>query len=337
MIDTFEVLKKLTDLAGVTGEEETVAEYIAGLFPKCECEHKDGSLIVRLNEKSDTRKTLLIDAHIDRIGLIVTHITDGGFLKVGNVGGVDTRMLAANRVFIGEKRIPGVIATKPPHLSGSDKKPLAIADVVIDTGMDKETVEKHIAPGDRIMFYAPCERLKNDTVAASALDNRAGAAIVIRAGLKLLENGICGDYNVVLLFSAAEEVTERGATISAFGIRPDICLVVDTSFTAVKGEDETKCGKVGGGVMIGVSSTLDSALSKTLFETAKKSGIPYQTEVMPSRTGTNADVISVTAGGVKTATLSFPIKYMHTPSETVSVADMDSTVRLITAFAGGAV
>jgi endoglucanase len=333
-MEAFELIKTLTEADGVTGDETAICETIAEYFPDEKKIIKDGSLIVYLNKKNK-EKTILIDAHIDRIGMIVTHITDSGFLKVGNVGGLDMRILPASRVFIGKNRLPGVICTKPPHLSGKDSKPLEITDIVIDAGFDsKESAENEIFPGDRIMLFEPAQKLLGDVFAASALDNRASAVAVIFAARKLRENRENLRANIVLLFSSAEEVTERGAIISAYDINPDIALVIDTTFAKTHTDTAAITGQIGKGVMIGVSSTLDGELSNTLIKTAKDSDIDHQIEVMPARTGTNADLISINRGGVKTATLSIPIKYMHTQSETVSKRDIDSTVKLICAYAG---
>jgi endoglucanase len=240
------------------------------------------------------------------------------------------RILPASRVYIGKKRLPGIICTKPPHLSDKDAKPLEVSDILIDAGMDKESAEREFSVGDRILLHEKCTRLSGDIVAASALDNRAGAVAVIAAGRKILtENS--QKYNVILLFSSCEEVTERGAIVSAFNINPDIALVVDVTFAKTHGEDDS-CGVTKGGAMIGFSASLDADLSREIVNVAKEKCIPYQLEIMPSKTGTNADVISVSRGGVKTCTLSIPIKFMHTQSETVSLFDIEKTALLIAEF-----
>jgi endoglucanase len=334
-MDLYDLLEKLTESDGVSGDEndicETLAEILSKKFPDAKTKIHDGNLIVNLNEFDPQKKTVLLDAHIDRIGFIVTHITENGFVKVGNIGKTDSRILPAARVYIGKKRFPGVISTKPPHLSDKDTEPLKVTDILIDVGMKKEQAEAKIFPGDRVLLHEKFTRLQGDIVAGSALDNRAGAAAIILAAEKIkLENS--SNFNVVLLFSSCEEVTERGATIGAFSINPDIALVVDVTFAKGHGEDNSVCGKTGGGVMIGVSASLDKNLSSELIDIAKKENIPYQIEVMPSKTGTNADVTSTSRSGVKTSTLSIPLKFMHTQSETVSLSDIESTANLIAAF-----
>ncbi|MDR0974629.1 MAG: M42 family peptidase [Ruminococcus sp.] len=328
-MDLYNLLEKLTDADGVSGDENDICALITDEFPECKTTITDGNLVVFLSEIDPAKKTVLIDAHIDRIGFIVTQITENGFLRVGNIGKTDMRILPASRVYVGKNRYPGIICTKPPHLSDKDTKPFSVSDILIDVGMKKADTEKIISPGDRILLHEKFSKLEGDVVAASALDNRAGAAAVIAAGKKILET--THEYNVVLLFSSCEEVTERGAIISSFNINPDIALVVDVTFAKTHGEN-SNCGETKGGVMIGVSASLDKDLSKELITIAKKKNIPYQIEVMSSRTGTNADVIAVSRGGVKASTLSIPIKFMHTQSETVSIFDIEKTVDLIVEF-----
>jgi endoglucanase len=329
-MELFNLLEKLTETDGVSGDENAICEVIAAEFPDCKATINDGNLTVNLNEINPQKKTVLIDAHIDRIGFIVTQITENGFLRVGNIGKTDMRILPASRVFVGKKRLPGIICTKPPHLSDKDVKPLEISDILIDVGMDKAAAESEISVGDRILLHEKCVRLSDDIVAASALDNRAGASAVVLAGKNIIA-GNFDKYNVVLLFSSCEEVTERGAIIGAYNINPDIALVVDVTFAKTHGENDL-CGRTRGGAMVGFSASLDTDLSRKIMDIANKEKIPVQVEIMPQKTGTNADVITVSRGGVKASTLSIPIKFMHTGSETVSLFDIEKTALLITKF-----
>jgi endoglucanase len=143
------------------------------------------------------------------------------------------------------------------------------------------------------------------------------------------------DCEIYLLFSAAEEVTERGAKIVTQGYSFNTAIVVDSSFAEGNGEDPKKCGKMGEGVMIGVSGTLDTALSNEMIKTAKEKNIPYQIEVMPGKTGTNADELSLGRNGAKTVTLSFPIRNMHTAVEVLSLSDIAAAADLIALYIGG--
>jgi endoglucanase len=334
-MDQLKILEILTDCDGVSGDEKNICEVTSNIltseFPQIKTKIRDNNLIAFLSEKDPNKKTLLLDAHIDRIGFIVTHITENGFLKVGNIGKTDTKILPASRVFVGKDRLPGVICTKPPHLSDKESKPLSISDILIDVGMDKKEVEEKISVGDRVILHEKLTHLQGDRIAASALDNRAGAASIIMATRKIIAENL-SNYNVVLLFSSCEEVNERGAIISSFDIKPDIAIVVDVTFAYSHGEEKDTVGEMGKGVMIGISATLDKEFSNALIDTAKAEKIPYQIEVMPQKTGTNADMISTNIGGVKTATLSIPLKFMHNQSEVVSLTDIEYTADLISAF-----
>ena len=143
------------------------------------------------------------------------------------------------------------------------------------------------------------------------------------------------DYNISVLFAAQEETGERGAQTGAYRLSPDLAVAVDVSFAKTHFESEEDCGIMGRGVMIGVAPSLCAELSDAFINTAKQSDIPYQIEVMNGKTGTDADKISVTKSGVKTVTLSIPLKYMHTPTEVLDLRDIDYTASLIAEFAQG--
>ncbi|MDR0946925.1 MAG: M20/M25/M40 family metallo-hydrolase [Ruminococcus sp.] len=329
-LTTAEILNKLTAVSGVSGDETIVTETILDIIgnENIHIIKNDTDLLLSVGETIPDRKNILIDAHIDRIGFVVTAVTDSGFLKVGNIGGIDSRILSAAEVTICTKsgEIPGVIAVKPPHLSSKDDKPLKISDLVIDTGMSGETAKREIAQGDRVYFKNTAVTMQNGIITASALDNRAGVAAAIAVLLKLKETPSV-KANYYFLFSSQEESTERGAKIVASMIDFDESYVIDTSFAYFDGEPKDKCGIMGKGVMLGISSTLDKGLFNEISNECEAANEPFQVEVMPEKTGTNADVIGGT--GARCITLSIPIKYMHTPVETVEIADIESTVRVL--------
>jgi endoglucanase len=334
----FEIIKNLSEAEGIAGEERIITKRIENYFSPERIIKRGGSLLVSLFPPKPERENLLIDAHIDRIGFRVTYITDGGFLKIGAAGGIDVRVLPAAEVVVMGKNgaLNGVICTKPPHLSGGDneKKTLKTEDFTIDVGMDKASAEAEIPLGSAAYLMNSCEKMTGDRVTGAAFDNRAGAAVLLAALPEIDEKNT--EYNVYYLFSEGEEVNERGAKTATFGIEFDKAIVVDTSFARGNGEDEHKSGKIGGGVMIGVSSTLDRDFSEDMIKIAESGKIPYQIEVMPEKTGTNADEIGVLPGGVKTVTLSFPIRSMHTAVESLSLSDIENTAKLIAAFVRGA-
>ncbi|MDR0992484.1 MAG: M42 family peptidase [Ruminococcus sp.] len=333
----YEILKSLSEAEGIAGNERAVTTRIESFFSPERIIKRGGSLLVSLASPREDRENLLVDAHIDRIGFRVTYITDGGFLKIGAVGGIDTRVLPAAEVTVIGKNgaINGVICTKPPHLSGGDseKKSVKVEDFAVDVGMDKAAAEAAIPLGSAVYLTNTCEKMLGDRVTGAAFDNRAGAAVLL-AALPDINSENC-KYNVYYLFSEGEEVNERGAKTAPFGIDFARAIIVDTSFARGNGEDEHKSGRLGGGVMIGVSSTLDGDFSSEMTDLAKEREIPFQIEVMPEKTGTNADEIGTLAGGVKTVTLSFPIRSMHTAVESLSLSDINAAARLIAAYVKG--
>lgn len=332
-----ETITSLADAHGVSGDENAAAELALSYMKKLtdDCCIKNGNVIGNFGVRTENKKHVLIDAHIDSIGFAVTFITDDGFLKCAGVGGIDRRLLAAQQVVVmGRQEIKGVICSVPPHLTkDGDKKVPSFDELCIDIGMSKVEAEKLVSLGDKVVFLQHCADLQGDRLTGGSLDDRCGAAAVLYAAELLKGESLGCSYTVML--STQEEVGERGAKIGAYDIAPDIALEVDVSFALTSDDSPVKCGKMGGGCMIGISPVLDRELSEDLIETAKKNGLPYQLEVMSGETGTNADRFSVTRCGVRAATLSIPLKYMHTPVEVISLSDVENTAELIAGYIRG--
>lgn len=331
-MDIIEILEKLCKSGGVSGDENEASEIALSYLKKYDENAfiKNGSVFGKIGKGG---KKVLLDAHIDRIGFIVTSLTDDGFIKVANCGGIDKRLLPALPVKIyGKKTINGTFVSVPPHLS-SEEKPLAVDEMYIDTGYEKEELEKIVSKGDTVSFDTSFKKLMGDRVSGSALDDRSGVAAILYALELLKEEEI--NCELQILFSTEEEVGERGAATGAYYLNPDIAIAVDVSFAYASGEKEDKCGKMSGGAMIGISPSLDRELSHTLIGIAKEKNIPYQTEVMNGRTGTNADRFSVNREGAKSSTISIPLKYMHTPTEIVDIKDIISVSELIAEYVKG--
>lgn len=331
--NTFELLSELVGLQGMSGAESEASAYAAKLletFGKTDID-TFGNVICYAGEHNEARPTILIDAHIDEIGMIVTYITDDGFLKVSNVGGLDNRVLPGQRVRIfGKEAFDGVIISTPPHLSGSDTAAISTDELYIDTGLSSEKAREMISLGDRVYIYNTLKRLNEDMVTSHALDNRAGCVAVIRA-LEMIDFSKA-KYNVIVMLSAQEETGERGAKTGAFSAQCDEAIVVDVSFAQTHGESECGTGKLGKGAMIGFSPSLSKEMSSAFVDIAKRYELPYQTEVMSGKTGTNADAIGISKGGVRAVTVSIPLKNMHTPVEIVDLRDIENTAKLIKAY-----
>lgn len=327
-----DMLFALSEKYGASGNESPAAELALEMLREyCpEAEIIDGNVIGNFGVHRDGLPLLVLDAHIDQVGFIVTSITDEGFIKFDHLGGIDRRLLPAQPVIIhGKSDIKGVISSVPPHLS-SGTEVLKFEDAAIDTGLSREELEKTVSLGDSITFDVKCRSLIGERMTGLALDDRCGVAAILKTLELLTEKPL--RYNVTVIFSVQEELGERGAKTGAFRIDPDVAIAVDVSFAMAMGENEKKCGKLGAGPMIGVSPSLSRAVSDSLISTAKKGNIPYQTEVMNGLTSTNADQYSVSRGGSKACTVSIPLRNMHTPVEVIDISDVRNTAELLAEF-----
>ena len=335
-MDIRSTVVSLSEATGTSGSESRAAQLALSMLREyCpDAEIINGNVIGKFGNHREGLPSLLLDAHIDQIGFTVTYITDEGFIKVGNIGGIDRRLLPAQPVIVhGSRDIKGVICSVPPHLTSGSSEVLEMDDVAIDTGMTKEELEKLVSLGDSVTFDVTCRDLIGSRITCGALDDRCGVASILYT-LELLKDSDLA-YNVTVIFSTQEEVGERGAKIGAFEIDPDIALAVDVSFAYAIGEEESKCGYLGKGPMIGISPSLSREISDELINTAKTADIPFQIEVMSGLTGTNADRFSVNRCGAKACTVSIPLRNMHTPVEVIDLTDVEQTAKLLAAYIRG--
>lgn len=326
-MDIKEILFKLSAAAGaggLNGAPDTAADILgkyANIF-------RDGmgNVIGRIFGGSEYN--IMLDAHIDEIGFMVTSVDDNGFVTVTGSGGIDSRLLPAMEVIIhGKKKVYGVFCSTPPHLSKKDDAPLKLGEMHIDTGLGAEA-KKYISVGDRVTYSTVPASLLNGCMTGKSFDNRAGVASLIRTA-ELLSRHDSLPCNVTILLSVEEELGCLGAGSAAYAIKPDEAVAVDVSYAKSPGTPPNKTGLLGGGPMIGVSPTLSGEITGRLKETADDSGIPYQIEAMGGKTSTNADVISISGSGIKTGLVSIPLRYMHTPVEVITETDVENTARLL--------
>lgn len=276
--------------------------------------------------KGESDYTLMLEAHIDEVGFIVTDVDDGGFLTVKNCGGIDLRMLPSKTVIIhGKEKAKGVFCATPPHLGGP-KEYDDISALKIDTLLGHKAKDI-ISVGDFVTFDAEISELQNGRITGKSLDNRAGVACLLELAEKLSGKNL--PYNVVFTFTDTEELGNRGAKTATFQISPDEAIVLDVSFANAPDVPSNECGKLGGGAMIGISPVLDKSISRKLVSIAKENDLVFQTEVMGSRTGTNGDVISVSKSGVKTGLVSIPLRNMHTDCEIIDIKDIENVCELL--------
>ena len=335
-MDITECIFELSAAGGVTGLNGAVDAAATELSRYGEVLRDPfGGLRVTISGRSAHH--ILLDAHIDEIGLIVTAVEEGGFVRFGKCGGVDVRVLGAADVTIwGRQPVPGVVCCRVPHLTKPGDKLPDIEDMAIDTGLTGDGLREMIQPGDRITFAMEPAKLLNGKITGKSLDNRSGCAVLIDTAARIIEGGkpAC---TVTICLSEQEEVGCRGAASAVYAVHPDEAIVVDVSFGDMEGTPAHQCGALSKGPMIGISPTLSGEVTDRLIQLAEQKGIPYQREVMGGRTSTNADAISVAGAGVRAGLVSIPLRYMHTPVEVIDGLDVSGTAALLAAYidAGG--
>ena len=337
-MDLREVIIALCSAHGVSGSEESaaaVAERYLSAFARIQTD-TNGNLYATFGYP-EAKKNILLDAHLDRIGLIVTDINEKGFAKVDKCGGMDVRVLQ-NAVLVTEGGLCGTVCCLPPHLSdGNENKATPMDKVWIDFGLPYEEVVRHVRIGEKLTYFEKPVQLLNGKISAPALDNRCGVAALIKVAEML--SGETLPYQVTILLSAQEETYGSGSMTGTFRVEPDEAIVVDVSFAAQPDISGVYAGiGLQKGTMIGISPILNKKMTEKLLALAQSKAIPFQYEVMSGRTGTNADHIAITKGGFKTAMLSIPERYMHTQAEVIHPDDVAATADLIAAYirSGGA-
>ena len=330
-----ELTIELCRLPGPSGFETPVFDYIADYVRPFADEVKTDALGNLMAWKRCGRigaRTLLLDAHMDEIGLIVT-AAEEGFLKFAALGGVDARLLPAREVrILAREPLFGVIDTMPPHiLSAEEMEKTVPADkLYIDAGLTQEEAERLVPAGTPAVFEGGCGELGGGQLCGKALDDRSCAAILVKAFEDLAGRDL--NVDLCLLISTQEEVGGRGAMTGAWNTAPDYALVLDVTFAKAPDCPDITV-TMGGGPAVGIGPNMNRAMTGALFDLAKEKEIPCQPEVCPGRSGTNAEEIQVSRMGVATALVSLPLKYMHTPVETVLLEDMENTRRLIVEYA----
>lgn len=331
-------LETLTQIPGVSGDEGLVREFIIEKIKDVVDEitvDSIGNLVCCIKGTGESNKKVMVAAHMDEVGLIVSKICDDGFLKFKTVGGIDTRVLISKKVRIGAHGIPGVLGAKAIHLQKkSERETLPKeSDLYIDIGAtDKESAEKLVSLGDYCVFDSDYVAFGNGFIKAKALDDRVGCAIL----MSLAQKKTTYPFDLYLAFTVQEEVGVRGARIVTNRICPDIAIVLEgTTCSDVYGTEERDFSTVsGGGAALSIidrNTYFDKKLTSALYHTAKAHGIPVQYK-QTATGGNDAAVIHVSAGGVKTAAISVPARYIHSPSSVINQSDYEAVKTLIHTF-----
>ena len=327
--------RQLCQAPGTSGREDGAAEAAEALLsPLGRVERTPlGSVLCHVCKGEPGAPHLMLEAHLDQIGMVVTRVEKDGFLRVANVGGLDCRLLPASPVTVHarEGRYHGVIASTPPHLSTGKEKPLKMEEILVDTGLSGEKAKELFAPGDPITLDGAFAEMENGLMLSPAQDDRVGCVTVIAAAMMLKDRA--PKCRVTVCLSAQEETSGYGAGTAAFALAPDMALLVDVSFGDGFGVKEWECGTMNGGVEIDLAPAVNRPVFDRLRELAREKEIPHQIHAMGGRTGTDTDIVAASGRGVRCGLLSIPLRSMHTAVETVAAADVLSAARLMAEFA----
>ena len=324
-----EMKNLLFTLSGKTGignitDAQNAAYEVLSKYAKAEITD-NYNVIGFLSGNSDY--TVMLDAHIDQIGFIVTDIDDNGFLTVSNSGGIDISSLPSRAVTVhGKKNITAVFCSIPPHLANGYTEFSDITEIKLDTALG-EKAKDFVSLGDYVTFENNCFALSNNYVCGPSFDNRASVACLLEVAKRLCQKEL--PVNVVFCLSTGEELGLRGIRTAAFSVNPDEAIAVDVTFGDGPTISTEESCALGDGGMIGISPVLDKKVSQKLINVAKENNIPYGLEVMGSKTGTNADMLGISRGGVKTCTLSIPLRNMHTAIEIVNLDDLSAVCDIL--------
>ncbi len=327
-----ELLRELCLADGISGDESAVRELIIEKI-KGLCEYSTdplGSLICFKKGKKTPEKKLMICAHMDEVGFMVTYIRPDGTLSFDTVGGVDPAVVIGRQVRVGKDRISGVVGSTAVHNLSKEQREKAptIGSLYIDIGAeDKADAEKHVSLGDCVYFDSEFVDLGEKRIKAKAIDDRAGCAMMIEMMHEELE------YDTYFVFNVQEEIGLRGSTASAFAVAPDFAIVLESTTAAdIDGASGAKrvC-EVGKGPVVSFmdrSTMYDKELYRLALDIAKELDIPCQTKTMVAG-GNDAGAIHKSGKGVRTIAVSLPCRYLHPPSSVIEFADMENSYKLV--------
>lgn len=330
-----EILNVLTQTPSPSGYEslgcEALKKAVGNIFDEIYTDNL-GTVVLLKKSRKENAKKLLVDAHFDTVGFMVTGVHEGGFLGVCSLGGLDTSVLPSCEVTVfGSEEVYGIITSTPPHLKAGGGKAPELKELYIDTGLTKEDAEKKIPVGSVAVFRNKVEYISGDYVVSAGLDDKSCLAACLYASEVLDPSKM--EFDLYITASAQEETGKSGPSRAAYDISPDLAIVTDVNFAKTeKGEDfETiECKK---GASIDLSSICTRKTTKNIMKHLTSEKIPYQVVCEPRATSTNADSLSISSLGFPTVLMSIPLKYMHTPSEVVNLRDIKSLSDIIASIA----
>lgn len=327
MRQALERLCTCTAPSGFEGPAAAVAaELLRPLVDEVSIDRMGNVLGVRRSKTPGAPK-LLLDAHLDEIGLIVTGVEDG-FLRFRSIGGVDPRMLPGRElVVLTDPPLRGLVACPA---GGDENKSVPLNELYVDVGLSQEEAERAVPVGTPMVYRAGCFPLGEDQMCGKSMDDRACFVTLLRAAELLRDKEL--DVELHILGSTREEVSGAGAVVGTWAVAPDFCVAVDVTHGKTPDGPADKTFELGGGPAIGVGPNMTRWMTERMIAKAREHSIPYQLEIMSGHTGTNGWEMQISREGVATSVLSLPLKYMHTPVETLSLADMEGVAQLLAAF-----
>ena len=327
MRQALERLCTCTAPSGFEGPAAAVAaELLRPLVDEVSIDRTGNVLGVRRSKTPNAPK-LLLDAHLDEIGLIVTGVEDG-FLRFRSIGGVDPRMLPGRElVVLTDPPLRGLVACPA---GGDEDKSVPLNELYVDVGLSQEEAERAVPVGTPMVYRAGCFPLGEEQMCGKSMDDRACFVTLLRAAELLRDKEL--DVELHILGSTREEVSGAGAVVGTWAVAPDFCVAVDVTHGKTPDGPADKTFALGGGPAIGVGPNMTRWMTERMIAKAKEHSIPYQLEIMSGHTGTNGWEMQISREGVATSVLSLPLKYMHTPVETLSLADMEGVAQLLAAF-----
>ena len=336
--DIKDILYQLLNTQSPSGSEEQVTDLFTSLVsPYVDDVYTDANGNCIAHKKGLGKKIMLM-AHADEVGLMVSYIDNQGFLYFNQIGGIDTNILPGLRVQIQGKqgRITGIIGKKPIHLQGKEEggKPLSPEDLWIDiAAKDKADAQAKVQVGSVATYDNTPQMLSDTKVLSKALDDKIGLAILVSLAQQLHDKTDLPD--IYLVASVQEELGARGAQMVSEAILPDVGIAIDvTHATDYPSMSPAKDGdiKLDSGPVIPLGPNMSKGVNQLLINTAEEMGLPYQIEAIARPTGTDAREIQVAGKGIRTGLVSIPCRYMHTPCEMVSLLDAEQTVTLLAAY-----
>lgn len=329
-----ENIKKLSDICAVSGNEKNAAKAIFEMFEKyCDNVYITSSgCVVGVKKGKNSNQKVMVEAHIDEIGMMVTKICDDGFIKFTNIGGIDTRILPGNEVTVhGKEEFFGVVGAIAPHLLSVEdlNKPIPKDKLFIDVGLDFDEANEKISVGDLITFKSEPAILNKKYIAAKSQDDRAGICVILEV-LESLKNKEL-PFDLYVVGATGEEVGLRGSTTVTYEIDPDVAIAIDVCHGDTPDASDNTF-KLGSGCVFEVGPNISKKLANHIIKVMDENKIKYSIEACGGNTGTDAWAMQVAKNGIPTALFSIPLRYMHTQYEVSSVEDINATSEAISAF-----